>query len=123
MINSPRDRSEGRRDKRGEISTGNIDRNSPGQETVRMSEDTGTDFSAVRRFINTELLYWEDQPIDHTANLIESGVIDSINLVRLIEFLEEHYGIEIPDEDIVVDNFHSLDSIEAFVASHMKRVQ
>ena len=88
-----------------------------------MSEDTGTDFSAVRKFVNTELLYREDQRIDPDLNLIENGVIDSVTLVRVTSFLEEHYAIEIPDEDMVADNFRSLGSIEAFVASRTKRVQ
>jgi len=56
-------------------------------------------------------------------NLIESGVIDSMTLLRLTSFLEEQYGIEIPDEDIVAENFRSLGSIEAFVASRMKNAQ
>jgi acyl carrier protein len=87
----------------------------------KMSENTNSDFSALRQFINTELLYREDQRIDAKANLIESGVIDSMALLRLTSFLEEHYGIEIPDEEIVADNFRSLGSIEAFVASYMKK--
>ncbi len=81
------------------------------------------DVSAVRKFINSELLYREDQGIDHTVNLIESGVINSMGLLRLISFLEDYYGIEIPDQDIVPDNFRSLGSIECFVASHMGGVQ
>jgi acyl carrier protein len=88
-----------------------------------MSQDTVIDFSALRKFINTDLVYREDQQIDPTANLIESGVIDSMTLLRLTSFLEEHYSIEIPDEDIVADNFRTLGSIEAFVASHVKRPQ
>jgi len=87
-----------------------------------MSDDSGTDLSGVRKFLNTELLYREDQWIDPTLNLVESGVIDSITLVRLTSFLEEHYAIEIPDEDMVTENFRSLDSIEAFVASRLKNV-
>jgi acyl carrier protein len=86
-----------------------------------MSNDTTNDLSSVRRFINTELLYREDQRIDPTVNLIESGVIDSMALLRLTSFLEEHYGIEIPDEDIIAANFRSLASIETFVANHRKR--
>jgi acyl carrier protein len=88
-----------------------------------MSNGTSSNLSSIRTFINTELLYREDQRIDPTVNLIESGVIDSMALLRLTSFLEGHYGIEIPDEDIVADNFRSLGSIEAFVASHMKRAQ
>jgi acyl carrier protein len=88
-----------------------------------MPEDMGMDLSAIRTFVNSELLYRKDQEIDPTMNLIESGVIDSMTLLRLTSFLEEHYGIEIPDEDIVADNFRSLSAIEAFVARHMKRAQ
>jgi acyl carrier protein len=86
-----------------------------------MSNGTSNNLSSIRAFINTELLYREDQRIDPEVNLIESGVIDSMALLRLTSFLEEHYGIEIPDEDIVADNFRSLGSIEAFVTSHTKR--
>jgi acyl carrier protein len=88
-----------------------------------MSDEAIIDLSAVRKFINTELLYRKDQGIDQTVNLIESGVIDSMTLLRLTVFLEEHYGIEIPDEDIVPDNFRSLSAIEAFVVSHMTQPQ
>lgn len=88
-----------------------------------MPDEPMIDISAVRKFINTELLYGEDQQINPTVNLIESGVIDSMGLLRLISFLEDYYSIEIPDEDIVPDNFRSLSSIEAFVASHMAVAQ
>jgi len=88
-----------------------------------MMNDTSRELSSIRRFINTELLYREDQEIDPTVNLIESGVIDSMALLRLTSFLEEYYDMEIPDEDIVADNFRSLGSMEAFVAGHMRKVQ
>jgi acyl carrier protein len=81
------------------------------------------DLSAIRTFINTELLNRKDQRIDDAADLIETRVIDSVMLLRLTLFLEEHYGIEIPDEDIGGANFRSLGSIEAFVTRHMKKAQ
>ena len=83
-----------------------------------MSAEASVDLSAVRKFINSELLYRNDQGIEPNVNLIESGVIDSMTLLRLTVFLEEHYGIEISDEEIVPDNFSSLAAIESFVAKH-----
>jgi len=80
-----------------------------------MPSESTVDLSAVRKFINGELLYREDQQIDPQANLIESGVIDSMTLLRLISFLEENYHIEIPDQEIMPDNFRSMSAIETFL--------
>lgn len=84
-----------------------------------MPGETVIDLSAVRKFINAELLYREDQQLDREANLIEGGVLDSMTLIRLISFLEEHYGIDIPDQDILPDNFRSMNAIETFLARHV----
>lgn len=81
------------------------------------------DLTAVRKFVNSELLYQEDQQIDDNVNLIESGVIDSMTLLRLVSFLEENYGIEIPDQEIVPDNFRSLNAISAFLASRVSATE
>jgi acyl carrier protein len=84
-----------------------------------MSGESMIDLSAVRKFINTELLYRQDQEIDYAENLIDSGVIDSMTLLRLLSFLEENYGIEIPDQEIVPDNFRSMSAIERFLAPYL----
>ena len=81
-----------------------------------MSGEPMINLSAVRGFINTELLYREDQQIDPEENLIDSGVIDSMTLLRLISFLEENYGIEIPDQEIMPDNFRSMTAIDSFLS-------
>ena len=88
-----------------------------------MSAEPIIDLSAVRKFINTELLYREDQQIDPGTNLIENGVIDSVTLLRLISFLEENYNIGIPDHEIVPDNFRSMSAIEKFLTAHVGAAQ
>jgi len=88
-----------------------------------MPGESSIDLSALRKFINTELLYREDQQIDPAANLIENGVIDSVTLLRLISFLEENYVIDIPDHEIIPDNFRSMSAIESFLAAHMDATQ
>ena len=49
------------------------------------------------------------------AKLLESGLLDSINLVQLIQFLEEHFGVAIPDSDLVPETFESVSKIAAYV--------
>ncbi len=50
--------------------------------------------------------------------LLETGVLDSINLVRLIQFIEERFGIDIPDSDFGPELFESPASLAAYVDRH-----
>jgi acyl carrier protein len=47
--------------------------------------------------------------------LLDSGLLDSINLVSLIQFMEEHFAIKIPDSDIDADLFTSPATLIAYV--------
>lgn len=54
--------------------------------------------------------------IDLTCvSLIESGYIDSLGLINLISELDIEFDIEISFNDLSVDNFNSVDSIQALV--------
>jgi acyl carrier protein len=72
---------------------------------------------SVRTFIQEEL-EWPG-PIDELtddASLIDAGVIDSLSLLELAQWLGKRYAIKIDDGDIVAVNFETLDSIEEFVS-------
>ena len=47
--------------------------------------------------------------------LTENGVIDSLAIFRVVMFLEDTFGIRIQDEEILTENFESIDTIEHFV--------
>ena len=57
----------------------------------------------------------EMQSIDPDEDLLARGVIDSLAVTQLVEFLEERYSIRITDEELVPDNFRSLARMAAFV--------
>lgn len=50
-------------------------------------------------------------------NLIESGIIDSSGIRKIIGFLESRFPIHIKDEELIPENFKSIESIERFVKS------
>lgn len=56
---------------------------------------------------------WGD--VDDDYPLLEKHVIDSLGMVKLIGVLEEEFGIEIDDEDVVPDNWQTIASITALV--------
>jgi acyl carrier protein len=73
--------------------------------------------AAVRTFIREELVSGRIEKFDEGMDLIEQGVIDSLSLLRLVNFLEQSCQILVPDEEIVPDNFRSLAAIETFIAT------
>jgi acyl carrier protein len=62
---------------------------------------------------------WTGSPEELTDELplIEGQVIDSLDLLTLISALEEEFDLEVPDEDLLPDNFSSISQIAAYVES------
>jgi acyl carrier protein len=48
--------------------------------------------------------------------LFSAGIIDSLNLIDLITFTEQHFAFRVPAEDVTLDNWDSVDKIVAYVA-------
>ncbi len=72
--------------------------------------------SIVERFILEEILIGDNRTkIAPDESLVSSNVIDSLAILRLISFLEEEFGIQVDDEELVPENFETLNEIKAFV--------
>ena len=57
-------------------------------------------------------------PSDGTS-LIDEGILDSFGLAELVATVEQLYGVKIPDKDVKLQNFDTLDKIGRYVdASH-----
>ena len=74
--------------------------------------------SDVRRFITESFpLGASGSELDGSDSLLEAGVIDSVGVLELIEFLEARYSIQIPDEDVMPENLDSIAAITRYVSS------
>lgn len=58
--------------------------------------------------------------ISDNENLLESGIIDSLGLIRLIEYLENNFSVNIPDEDVLAENFESMSAIVELIVKLKK---
>jgi acyl carrier protein len=67
----------------------------------------------IRLLLRTEL--GVDEEVTADTELITTGLIDSVGLVRLATFLEREIDITVDNQDITVDNFGTLRRIEAYV--------
>jgi acyl carrier protein len=52
-------------------------------------------------------------------SLTTSGVLDSMGVLELIMFLEERFGIKVPDEDTLPANLDSIDRIVRYVEGRL----
>lgn len=49
--------------------------------------------------------------------IFEEGVLDSMGLLFLIEFLKEEFNVTTNDDELIVQNFESIDNIFIFLKS------
>lgn len=57
--------------------------------------------------------------VNGETRLLETGLLDSLGLVKLIQFVEQHFGISIPDADVTPDTFASPGVLAAYVAQRV----
>ena len=70
----------------------------------------------IRTHIAKDILFnKKGYPYPDDASFLENGIIDSMNVMELIMFVEENFGLEVADEDIVPDNFDSVAKIAAYI--------
>jgi acyl carrier protein len=56
-------------------------------------------------------------PLGNATSLLETGVLDSLSLLRLVLFVQERFGIVVDDVDLVPEHFASVDAICAYLRS------
>lgn len=48
--------------------------------------------------------------------LLEGGIVDSGSVISVVAFLEQHFGIHVEDDELVIGNFATVRDIASFVA-------
>lgn len=61
---------------------------------------------------------YPDIDFEGSDELVDKGVLDSITIVGIVSELSMEFGIEIPYEEIIPDNFNSLDGLTKLVEKY-----
>ena len=76
------------------------------------------DISArIRAFIREKFPLARKQELHDAANLLESGILDSLGILDVVAFVEGEFAISISDDELVPENFQSIRHLTAFVQS------
>lgn len=65
-------------------------------------------------FIITEIITIDHSKFDDNTKLLEYG-LDSIKTMRLIAYIESHFDIIIPDNEVHLENINTLSEIKRLI--------
>jgi D-alanine--poly(phosphoribitol) ligase subunit 2 len=57
-----------------------------------------------------------DNGFDQSVDLFELGYVDSVGFAELLAFLAEEFGIEVPEDDLLSDDFLRIDGMAKIVS-------
>jgi 2-hydroxymuconate-semialdehyde hydrolase len=77
-------------------------------------------FEVLRTFIEEDLLFDEGPPLEHDTPLLGSGILDSLSIVALLAFVEERFGVSVPDGEIAVEQLRDLRTLADWVNALME---
>ena len=83
-------------------------------------ENTG---EKIAEFIQMELSKDKQQNIGQDTRFISSGLVDSFSLIKLLVFIEDEFGIVIPDEAATAEAMDSVSLILDLMTKFGRRGQ
>lgn len=78
----------------------------------------------IRTYVKENFLYMRpDFEFQDTDSLLGQGVVDSMGVVELIDFLHEEFGLSVKDDEITERNFDNLKAMGRFVTAKLDKTQ
>lgn len=78
--------------------------------------------SEINSFIVKNILANQSiEDFSMNLDLIEMGILDSISIVNLINFIDEKLGIKLDLSEVTPENFKTIDTIAQFLSNHENR--
>lgn len=72
--------------------------------------------SKLRGFILENFLFTDDEKaLADSDSFLASGILDSTGIMEVILFVEEEYGIQVSEQEMVPENFDSINAMVGFL--------
>jgi len=70
----------------------------------------------IRDFIAQNLLFSDNgYQYDDDDSFLQEGIVDSVGVMDLVSFVEDNFNVEVDDQEIVPDNFDSVNKLAQYV--------
>jgi acyl carrier protein len=77
----------------------------------------------IHNFILERFPLVRKHKFDHNTPLLDTGLLDSLGILDVVGFVEQEFGIALSDEDLVPENFQTVERISAFLAKKQNNPQ
>lgn len=72
----------------------------------------------LRHFILENYLFSDDEAaLKDDDSFLDGGILDSMGILELIEYLDEGLGIKVEGDELVPDNLDSINSLLKFIGT------
>jgi acyl carrier protein len=76
----------------------------------------------IRSYINENFLYMRpDLELNDDDALLKKGIVDSMGVGEILEFLSHEFGVTVDDDDITEENLGSVAAIARYVSGEPVR--
>ena len=72
---------------------------------------------AIREFIVENFLFGEANGLEEETSFLENGIIDSTGILELVTYLEDTFGIEVEDDELVPENLDSIANVVKYLTT------
>jgi len=70
----------------------------------------------IRSHILENFMFTSDNGrLKNDASFLEEGIVDSTGVLELVMFVEENFNVTVEDEEILPDNFDSVNALVDYV--------
>ncbi|UCE07112.1 MAG: acyl carrier protein, partial [bacterium] len=56
-----------------------------------------------------------EESLNDEQSLIQSGIIDSLTIMKILYFLEETFKVKVSDDELIPENFETLNAINGLM--------
>jgi acyl carrier protein len=74
--------------------------------------------SILTDYIKNEIMRNRNAKLGLDEDLLSAGILDSLGILQLVAYIDKTFSIQIPDEDVVYDNFKSINSLTSYLQQY-----
>ncbi len=76
--------------------------------------DTSTIGDRLVAFINEEVVL-DGSTVTHESDLLLSGAVDSLGVIRITQWIEDEVGLVVDPGDVTIENFQTVSRIASYI--------